>query len=383
MYYSILIIIILIIFICVYNLYVCIQKKSGTDDDFLFAMQFAAPTNIYPPLEKLKSNLKFKRPEPIFDCAKINVPNPVKDLPLLDIYDRNPDGTVSTTRNVQNEQTNDRLLTPVTIFQNTISDLVIELVKSSDTETKKIQDCMLNTLYKWAEAGALTGNMGRGQGYVDRMFFIVIVTFGFLKIKQFYLNDSKTKVIENWLKNMDIGTWNNFKDRTTNLKSWAVLAHFLVSIAIGDEKMYNNSVDEFVKQVNFIENDGTIKTELERKNRASTYIVFYADPLLTMQYILKFIGNQKYNQPKINNLVNLILDMKRDKDILQKKKLVAEAQLPITHELQCLILYENMFNNQFISADNKNLFNSQVKLYQKNISEKSFAKGNLYSLFGV
>lgn len=51
---------------------------------------------------------------------------------------------------------------------------------------------------------------------------------------------------------------------------------YLVAIATQNENMYNESIREFVNQVNFIEDSGAIKTELERKQLASRYIVYYA-----------------------------------------------------------------------------------------------------------
>jgi hypothetical protein len=369
---------------------ICIYHYSFlnlSENNYLFSVQQAAaslPKTIYPPIEKLQTELlRYKKATSDFICSNIKVPEPIKNLPLLPVYKINPDKTLSTIRDVENENKNRIMLQPITDFKNITSNLVKEMVLDPD-ELKEIQECLLNTIYKWAQADALTGNMvDSRQGFIERMFYIINTCFGFLKIKQVYLNNEKTIVIQKWLRKIEDSNWSNFKNRTTNLKSWAVLANFLLSISIDDENMYNESINEFVKQVNFIENNGTIKTELQRKDRASDYIVYYADPLITMQYILKFIDNQQFNQPKIHNLVNTVISIKKDPQHLVKTKIITDSQLPVNQKLQFLVLYNALFDDKFINQDNKNILNAQLKLYEKNITDNTLNRGNLYSLFGV
>ena len=380
--YIILIIIGIIASTLLYNFYI---KKQPL---VRYNMAFAPPTSIYPPIEQLQSKLlRFKRATPTFKCTNFIIPQPIKDLQLYPIYIKNPDGSLSTRRNTTNENLNDGIMTPVTNFKNVVSNLVREIVIAANpTDTKNVQDCLLNAIYKWAEADALTGTMLRGdetQGFVERMFFIIISSLSFLKVKSSYPNDNRTKVIQTWLQTMENSSWQNFKGRTSNLKSWAVLAHLLVSIVTGNDSMYNESVNEFEKQANLIQSDGSIKSELERKDRASAYITYYADPLITMQYILKFIGNQKYNQTEIHNLINLVLSMKRDPQYLVKQKLVVDPQITDIQTLQFLILYNAMFGSEFIKPENKTIFNQQIQLYQNNIQNNTLNRGNLASLFGV
>lgn len=380
---SSLIIIITSILTCIF-LYYFSSKKSHIKYNMALNKM---PKTIYPPIEQIQSKLlKYKRVTPNFNCSKFIVPEPVKNLQLYPIYNSNPDGSLSTVRNTTNVKLNDDILGPVTEFKNIISDLVRELAMAVATDTKNVEDCLLNAIFKWASVNALTGDMVRGnstQGFVERMFLIIITSLSFLKINSAYSNDCRIQVIQKWLQTMENSSWENFKDRTTNLKSWAVLAHFLVSIATENENMYTESVKEFEKQVNLIQDDGTINSELKRKDRASAYIVYYADPLITMQYILKFIENPKYNNTKIHRLINLILSIKKDPQYLVKRELVSDPQISDIQKLQFLVLYDDMFGSKFIKPENKLIFNQQIDLYKDNIENTTLNRGNLTSLFGV
>lgn len=341
----------------------------------------ALPKTIYPPIEELQTSLlKFKKANsPSFDCTKIVVPTPLKNFTLDNIY---KDGTGSTIRDEEKVQKNNLIKKPVTDMKNLVVDLVRDMVITNPSETKKIQDCLLNAIYSWASKGALTGSIN-GQGYVERVSLVIPVAAAFLKINQLYPNDNRVNVIKKWLETMEKGNWNNFKGRTTNLKTWAVLAHYLVAIATQNEDMYNESLREFVKQVNFIEDSGTIKTELERKQLASRYIVYYAAPLVTMQYMLKVTNNPAYNQPKIHNLVNLVINMYKDPQYLVKNNLTGDKQEALDGRMEFLNLYDVMFNTEFIQPENKDVFTQQANVYKNNIKTVAFNVGNLASMFGV
>lgn len=376
MYLMMLMIIGVIMGIDLYYSYTCYYQDERSSLYYSYVQPL--PKTIYPPIEQLQTSLlKFKKASPSFDCTKIVVPTPLKNFTLDNIY---KDG--STIRDDEKVKKNNLIKKPVTDMKNLVVDLVRDMVITNPSDTKKIQDCLLNAIYSWASKGALTGSIN-GQGYVERTSLVIAVAAAFLKINQLYPDDNRVNVIKNWLDTMEKGNWNNFKGRTTNLKSWAVLAHYLVAIATQNENMYNESIREFVNQVNFIEDSGTIKTELERKQLASRYLVYYAAPLVTMQYMLKVTNNPVYNQPKIHNLVNLVINMYKDPQYLVKNNLIGDKQEALDAKMEFLNLYDVMFKTEFIQPKNKDVFTQQANVYKNNIQTVALNVGNFASMFGV
>jgi hypothetical protein len=269
-------------------------------------------------------------------------------------------------------------------MQRLVADLMTDMVLSNPADTKKVQDCLLEALYKWASTGALTGKIS-AQGYVDRMNFVVTMAAAFLKINQAYpAGDKKVDTIAKWLDTLEKAGWKNFAGRDSNLKTWAVLSHYLVSIATQNQAMYDESVREFIDQVNFIENNGAIKSELTRKDRSSTYLVYYAAPLVAMQYMMKVSNESKYNQPKVHNLINLIINIVKDPQYLVKQKLVTDTQLPFDPRIEFLALYDAMFKSEFIKPENQTVYTQEVNKYKNNpVNNIAYNLGNYTSMFGV
>jgi hypothetical protein len=343
-------------------------------------------TSIYPPLKDIQlayvERYKAVSPSP-FDCSKTVVPTPIRDLPLLSHYKRNPDGTTSSVRDEANIQANSAVMKPVTEYKRLTQILVRELIVNPSSSTS-ILNCLKNALVAWARAGALTGDMTNGkerQGFVEQMFFTINTTLAYLKIKQTL---GSVPVVESWLSKMDKSVWDNFKDRTSNLKSWAVLSHVLVAIATDNVDAYNESVSHFKKQVDNINPDGTIASEMTRGSGSSAYIVYYADPLLTVQYILKVLGDPAYNQPKIHALVNLVLNIIDDPQYLVKRNLLSEPQRTQLQKIEFIILYDAIYGNTHIRPDNRKTYVDNVNRYKANLTYGyATNKGNLTSLFGI
>lgn len=380
-----LVIVAIVIGIDLYYSYTALPQLAP-QGDMAYAYMFALPKTIYPPIAQLQTTLaKFRTTVP-FDCSKKIVPAPMKDLDLANTYMKDAGGKDTTVRDPAVINKNNTIKEPLTKMQRLVADLMTDMVLSNPADTKKVQDCLLEALYKWASVGALTGKISP-QGYVDRMNFVVTMAAAFLKINQAYpAGDKKVDAIEKWLDTLEKSGWKNFVDRDSNLKTWAVLSHYLVSIATQNQDMYNESIREFTDQVNFIENNGAIKSELTRKDRSSTYLVYYAAPLVAMQYMMKVSNESKYNQPKVHNLVNLIINIIKDPQYLVKQNLVAAAdkQLPFDPRVEFLALYDAMFKTEFIKPDNKDVYTQQVNKYKNNpVDNIAYNLGNFTSMFGV
>lgn len=342
------------------------------------------PKTIFPPITTIQSTLlKFKTTNSDFKCATYVVPKPVKDLELFPIYVRASDGTLTTTRDAANITKNATLLDPVVDFKNLMGTLVTKLITDQD-ETKEIATCIQTALLTWANAGAVTGKMVNGdetQGFVEQMFFLVNVSFAYLKIKTILTSNA---VIEKWIDTIDKSVWNNFKDRANNLKSWAILAHLLVAIATNDSTAYTESATEYVEQVNLIDNEGYIPSELTRKDRASPYTVFFTEPLVIIQYILKFANNSVYEQAKIHNVMNTVVGIKRDPQYLVKQNKVKETQLTNVQKIEFITLYDAIYGSKFIKPENKAEYERQLYRFKSNIDYIAATYvNNLTSLFGV
>lgn len=343
------------------------------------------PKTIFPPITTIQSNLlKYKTLNPDFKCSDYSVPKPVKDLQLLPIYTRDADGTLTTTRDADNIAKNTTLLQPVIDFKELLGTLIIKLITDQD-ETNEIATCIQTALLSWANADAVTGKMTNGketQGFIEQMFFLISVSFAYLKIKPILTSNV---VVEKWIDAMDKSMWNNFKDRSNNLKSWAILAHLLAAIATNDTTAYSESITEFVEQVNVIDNDGYIPSELTRKERASAYTVYFVDPLVIVQYILKFTNNSTtYKQNKLHDLINTVIAIKRDPQYLVKEKKVKETQLTNVQKVEFIVLYDEIFGSKFIKPENKAEYEKQLGRFKSNITNiTANYTGNLTSLFGV
>lgn len=351
----------------------------------LAAAAAALPTAIFKPIAQIQAALAPFREKIVFDCKNRPVPPPIKDLFLGDRYRRGDTGLVTTVVDEEAEAKNASVKKPLTDMNDVIADLGRDMaILSNPADIKKVQDCMLNALYTWAAAGALTGVIN-DQGNVERSGFEIIMALGFLKINQVYpATDAKIIAIKKWLQTIENSDWTHFVGRHTNLKSWAVLAHFLVAIAIQNEAMYTESINAFVEQVNYIQNNGTIATELERAGRASLYHIYYAIPLIVMQYVLKFINNPVYNQPKLHNLVNLIVNIVKDNQYLVKQKFVKDVQLEMPpNDLQFFGLYDDMFKNAFIKPEIKDTYATLATEYNKYSRKAAFNLGNVSALFGL
>lgn len=390
-YLGIILIIIVITILCV----LCFSSPSSSPspsfqyDDTRGALAAAAatlPTAIFKPIAQIQADLAPFREKILFDCKNRPVPPVIKDLVLGDRYKRTATGTLTTIVDEETAAKDAVVKKSLTDMNDVIADLGRDMaILSNPADIKKVQDCMLNALYTWASAGALTGTVN-DQGKVERTGFEIIMALGFLKINQVYpATDNKMVTIKKWLQTMENSDWLHFKDRHTNLKSWAVLAHFLVAIVIQNEAMYTESINAFVEQVNYIKNDGTVATELERAGRASLYHIYYAIPLVVMQYILKFINNPLYNQPKLHNLVNLIVNIVKDNQFLVKQKFVKEQQLEMPpNDLQFFGLYDDMFKNEFIKPDTiRDTYATLAAKYNKYDRKAAFNLGNVSALFGL
>lgn len=367
-------IIILILIICNYVI--------NTDNiSFSYA---DIPKTIFPPITSIQSNLlKFKTTNSDFKCSTYIVPKPIKNLELLPIYVRNPDGTLTTTRDTVNISKNTTILEPVTDYKTLMGTLVKKMITDQD-ETKEIATCIQTALLTWANAGAVTGKMtneGETQGFIEQMFLLINISFAYLKIKPILTPNT---VIEKWIDAIDKSVWNNFKDRSNNLKSWAILAHLLAAIATNDSTAYSESVTEFIEQVNFIDSEGYIPSELTRKDRASAYTVYFADPLIIIQYILKYINNSTYEQNKLHNLINTVVSIKREPQYLVKQNKVKETQLTNVQKIEFIILYDAIFGSKFIKPENKAEYDKQLGRFKINLDNiTANYLHNLTSLFGI
>jgi hypothetical protein len=341
------------------------------------------PKTIFPPITTIQSNLLKFKINSDFKCSTYIVPKPIKDLQLLPIYVRAPDGTLTTERNASNITKNTAILEPVIDFKTLMGTLVIKLITDQD-ETKEIATCIQNALLTWANTSAITGKMtndGETQGFIEQMFFLISISFAYLKIKTVLTSNS---VIEKWIDTIDKSMWNNFKDRSNNLKSWAILAHLLAAIATNDSTAYSESVVEFVEQVNLIDSDGYIPSELTRKDRSSAYTVYFTDPLIIVQYILKFVNNSTYDQTKLHNLINTVISIKRDPQYLVKQNKVKETQLTNVQKIEFIILYDAIFGSKFIKPENKAEYDKQLGRFKSNLDNiTANYTGNLTSLFGI
>jgi hypothetical protein len=311
------------------------------------------------------------------------VPKPIKNLELFPIYVRAPDGTLTTTRDTANIAKNTTILEPVVDFKNLMGTLVTKLITDQD-ETNEIATCIQTALLKWANADAVTGKMINGdetQGFVEQMFFLINISLAYLKIKTILTSNT---VIEKWIDTIDKSVWNNFKNRTNNLKSWAILAHLLAAIATNDSKAYTESATEYVEQVNLIDNDGYVPSELARKDRASPYTVFFTEPLIIIQYILKFVNNSVYEQTKLHNLINTVIAIKRDPQYLVEQNKVKETQLKNIQKIEFITLYDAIYGSKFIKPENKAEYDKQLGRFKSNINYIAATYvNNLTSLFGV
>lgn len=361
------IILIIIMFVCYFN------KNSNK---FLFYTD-SVPTSIYPNITTLKTNLlKFKISSANFACP--TSPSPTKNLELQDIY-KKINGKLTTERIPDNIEKNRQITEPIRIFKDNMGNMVIKLVQDQDN-TNDIVKCIQTELLSWANAGAYTGNIN-SQGYVELMFLLVHVELVYLKIKPIIGGNS---AIETWIEDMDKLVWNRFKERGNNLTSWATLTLMLDGIATNNANKFSESVSMFKKQVNNIDNDGYVPSELLRGERASSYLIYYAEPIIIMQYILKTVNNSAYNQPKIYNFINIILAILKDKQYLVKQKMVTEKQIEEVGRAEFLTLYDDMFKAGSIKVENKSIYDSLVNLYKSNINyDGANLKLNLTSLFGI
>ena len=150
--------------------------------------------------------------------------------------------------------------------------------------------CLTELLKKWAVGNALLGPAPTPQGEYERFWALSGISLSTLKLQR-----SGYEIPEDvldWLQRVAAQVQMEQQQRTApnNLTVWAALGTGTVALLASRDDLWEWSVGRVHRFLAQIQPDGSVPTELKRRERATGYHFFAAQPLLTLIKVSECYG---------------------------------------------------------------------------------------------
>lgn len=181
-------------------------------------------------------------------------------------------------------------------------------------------DCLQRSLAKWATAGALLGAANSHQGRLERAWGLTTLSMVAFKLERsgFPLPDATT----NWLvavaRKVQAEEIANRRPSAANLTLWGTLGTGTVALIAKDQKLWAWSSGEVGEFLDHIQRDGIAPTELRRRELATHYHFYAAQPLLAFNRVARCYGHSlsPARRASMQRFLKLLRDLKARKTTL-------------------------------------------------------------------
>jgi poly(beta-D-mannuronate) lyase len=155
------------------------------------------------------------------------------------------------------------------------------------------RDCVLDLLYSWATAGALTVDTEENNhiGEAVRKWALAAAGAAYLEIVQLQadlppLDPKKRKVVERWFDDLTVPIMEYYSGRKpddiNNHDYWAAWAVMLAAINLQDCERFAWAIEKFRQGTAHVDGQGLLANEIRRKSRALNYQNFALQPLVML-----------------------------------------------------------------------------------------------------
>lgn len=227
-------------------------------------------------------------------------------------------------------ENNNKSLKPIYEFQNRLSSLSDNFVRTKSSIYKTCADAMI---LKWAKRNALSKFGSDTSGGDFQSNFVqqwTVASLGLARLKLGPLKKSDDdRIVINWLKKTAISVYDFHKTRShhNNHYNWAVLAVGSVGISTNDDSLVDISTRMFDVAIAKIKPGGFLPLEMKRQERASSYHSMAAQPLAMYHLIRNQCAGGMVRSEKLIELINLVKAIKARPQLLNIQAGV--RQLPI------------------------------------------------------
>jgi len=174
---------------------------------------------------------------------------------------------------------------PIEAFSNEIVKRANHFVEGDETG-KADAACALAWLDSWARGGAFLGAVNR-QGQSVRKWELATFATTFIKIANAPdLDPEQRERVRDWIHAVaieaqrDFSTGTELRSRQNNHLYWAAWGVTAAGIATGDRTLFDWGIDKYRFAIREIQDDGTLKLELDRRTRAAIYHMYALQPLI-------------------------------------------------------------------------------------------------------
>ena len=216
-------------------------------------------------------------------------------------------------------QQNDAKLQNVRTFSTLVSTLSDQAVFGSAPAAA----CLQRSLAKWAAAGALLGPANSHQGRLERAWNLTTLAMAAFKLEK--SGSSIPKPTMDWLlkiaKQVQSEEIANRRPEPANLTLWGTLGTGTIALLANDQKLWAWSSGEVGKFLDNIQRDGTAPTELRRRELATGYHFYAAEPLLAFVRVARCYGHSLSPSRKasLQRFLKLLRDLKGQKTTLDAR----------------------------------------------------------------
>jgi poly(beta-D-mannuronate) lyase len=291
---------------------------------------------------------------------------PFRDLEFSSFYSREDStkSNIDTTmlRQYQKETSEFRS------FKNKLAGMANVSLDTTHPLQKAAQNCVIDTLYDWAENRAMTGK-ATPQGEFVRQWALSVMALSYAQartygnISESNNTNGKTETIEQWLSELALLVMKrypiNFHESTSlskknNLLYWGAWAVTITAVAVDNKDFYNWGMHK-AKYAIFtgINNEGYFINELKRGKKAFQYHLFAIAPLIMIAETAIANGDDIYqlNDNAIARIVeNIVLNLGNEVDYSNLTGVIQDDIGQISKEhFAWMEVYNARFTNEIIT----------------------------------
>ena len=218
------------------------------------------------------------------------VPEPIRDLAVVSAFAHGDYTRMDATRT----RTLEEAVKPLHAYLGTVADLADKAMLSNGPAREAARKCALLLLQRWAEAGALLGDVAKPQGGYERKWALASISLAYQKLYAGEAMPAPSPEITQWIKALGDLLPPDYPASAfiqNNHFYWAGLTAMAAATVIDDRQLYDWGSARIHAGLHAIDKDGFLPLELLRGQYALGYHSFAAEPLVMAALFEKANGH--------------------------------------------------------------------------------------------